>query len=52
MERIHITMINCLLSNFLEKKNEFNLENSLVHADNIYNKTIHRVTKSTPNEIF
>ena len=41
-----------LLSIFLENINEFNLENFLVSAVNIYNKTIYRITKYTPNEIF
>ena len=52
VERIHITIRNSLLSMFLENINKFNLENSLVRAVNIYNKTIHRITKHTPNEIF
>ena len=37
VERIHITIRNSLLSMFLENINEFNLENSLVRAVNIYN---------------
>ena len=52
VERIHVTIRNSLLSIFLENINEFHLEHSLKKVINIYNRTVHRVTKFTPNEIF
>ena len=52
MERIHITIRNSLLSIFLENIHEFNIETALRKVMNIYNKTNHRITKFSPNEIF
>lgn len=52
VERIHITIRNSLLSIFLENLKEFNIERALKKVMNIYNKTKHRITKFTPNEIF
>ena len=52
VERIHITLRNSLLSLYLENINSFDIENALFKTMNIYNKSIHRITKFSPNEVF
>ena len=52
VERIHNTIRNIMLGIFLDDINNFNLENALLKAVNIYNNNIHRITKFSPNEIF
>ena len=52
VERIYYTIRNMLLCIFLEDQEHFNLEKSLIKVMNSYNKTVHKVTIYTPNEVF
>lgn len=52
VERIHITIRNSLLSLYLENINSFDIENALFKTMNVYNKSIHRITKFSPIEVF
>ena len=51
VERVHITLRKALIVNYLENLNNFNIESALPLIVNIYNNTVHSVTKYTPNEI-
>ena len=52
VEWTHSTIRNSLLSIYLENINDFNIEASLIKVMNIYNKSIHKITKYTLNEVF
>ena len=52
VERLHFTIRNMLLSEYIENYSNFNIEYSLDNVMNIYNQLVNRTTKYSPNEIF
>ena len=52
VERVHLTIKKGLICNFIENSNNFNLELELKKVVLNYNKTLHKVTKFCPIEIF
>lgn len=52
IERLHITIRKALLSKYLEKQNNLEIEIEISLIINLYNNTKHTVTKHTPYQIF
>ena len=52
VERIHTTIRQALLSKFLDDQTNFDIKKDLSIIMNIYNNSVHRITRHTPNEVF